>query len=174
MRRCGAPNISAPARETPGGKHRGVYCRPRGSWWRLRLPPAQPERRLLQRMPTWPLAAGRSPSASPPPACKRDMAARRATVGRRAGVFLVFLLAIYYFYRECLGGQYIRHQVDQSNDPFFQNSENRRPLSPRLNLSANLCPASFGSCCRRWESRHAEEDHGNDAGSITCTGTNQS
>ena len=97
---------SLPSRETTGKKHRGVYCRPRGSWWRLRLPPAQPERRLLQRVPTWPLAAGRSPSANPPPACKRDMAARRAAVGRRAGVFLFFLLAIYYFYLECLGGQY--------------------------------------------------------------------
>ena len=71
------------------------------------------ERRLLQRMPTWPLAAGRSPSASPPPACKRDMAARRATVGRRAGVFLVFLLAIYYFYRECLGGQYSMQMIPE-------------------------------------------------------------
>jgi hypothetical protein len=58
------------------------------------------ERRLLQRVPTWPLAAGaagRSPSANPPPACKRDMAARRAAVGRRAGVFLFLLFSYLLF-----------------------------------------------------------------------------
>jgi hypothetical protein len=103
-----ALSISAPARETPGGKHRGVYCQLRGSWWRLRLPPAQSRNGACCsacQPGRWPLAAAQAQIRHRPANATWPRGAPPLD-GERA-FFWVFLLAIYYFHLECLGGQYV-------------------------------------------------------------------